>query len=137
MKRLTAISEMKFSIKKQPSIDDFIKRCSPNIQQIYRRTPMSKFDFNIEHGCSSVNILHIFRTPFSKNTSGGLPRSISTGWVNQFKLWFLFNSYWLLSLCCRPEQSHRDDSFSTSAKFWKNLYFLSPDMHTYVCVSGE
>ena len=24
------------------------------------------------HGCSHVNLLHIFRTPFPKNTSGGL-----------------------------------------------------------------
>ena len=24
------------------------------------------------HGCSPVNLLHIFRTPFPKNTSGGL-----------------------------------------------------------------
>ena len=43
---------------------------------------MSKCDFNkvarnfieivLWHGCSPVNLLHIFRTPFSKNTSGGL-----------------------------------------------------------------
>ena len=25
-----------------------------------------------QYGCSPVNLLHIFRTPFSKNTSGGL-----------------------------------------------------------------
>ena len=24
------------------------------------------------HGCSPVNLLHLFRTPFPKNTSGGL-----------------------------------------------------------------
>ena len=44
--------------------------------------PMSKCDFNkvvcnfieiaLWHGCSPVNLLHIFRTPFSKNTSGWL-----------------------------------------------------------------
>ena len=43
---------------------------------------MSKCDFNkvarnfieivLWHGCSPVNLLHIFRTPFPKNTSGGL-----------------------------------------------------------------
>ena len=43
---------------------------------------MPKYDFNkternfieitIPHGCSPVNLLHIFRTPFLKNTSGGL-----------------------------------------------------------------
>ena len=26
----------------------------------------------LRHGCSPVNLLHIFRTPFYKNTSGGL-----------------------------------------------------------------
>ena len=55
------------------------KRCSENMQQIYRRTPMPKFDFSkvakqlieiiLWHGCSTVNLLYIFRTPFPKNTS--------------------------------------------------------------------
>ena len=31
---------------KQPSRGAFIKRCSENMQQIYRRTPMPKCDFN-------------------------------------------------------------------------------------------
>ena len=36
---------------------------------------MSKCDFNkvanqLGHGCSPVNLLHIVRTPFLKNTSG-------------------------------------------------------------------
>ena len=43
---------------------------------------MSKCDFNkvasnfigitLWHGCSPVNLLHCFRTPFPKNTSGEL-----------------------------------------------------------------
>ena len=38
---------------------------------------MPKSDFNkvemtLRHGCSPVNLLHIFRTPFPKNTSGWL-----------------------------------------------------------------
>ena len=43
---------------------------------------MSKCDLNkvasnfveitLRHGCSSTNLLHIFRAPFYKNTSGGL-----------------------------------------------------------------
>ena len=57
---------------------DFIKvarkRCSENMQQIYRRTFMPKCDFNfieiaLRHGCSPVNLLHIFKTPFPRNTS--------------------------------------------------------------------
>ena len=69
-------------LKKQPSISNFIKRCSGNMQQIYGRTPMPRNDFNkvakhineitLRYGWSSVNLLHIFRTPFPKNTSGGL-----------------------------------------------------------------
>ena len=48
-------------------------------QQIYRRTPMLKCHFNkaasnfieitLRHGCSPVNLQHIFRTPFPKNTT--------------------------------------------------------------------
>ena len=48
------------------------------MQQIYKRTPMLQRDFNkvakqlkttLQHGCSSVNFLHIFRTTFLENTS--------------------------------------------------------------------
>ena len=63
------------------------QRHSENMQQIYRRTPMSKCDFNkvakqhmqsnfietaLRYGCSPVNLWHIFRTPFPNNTSGQL-----------------------------------------------------------------
>ena len=44
------------------------KRCAENMQQIYGRTPF--IEITLRHGCSSVNLLHIFRTPFLKNTSG-------------------------------------------------------------------
>ena len=30
----------------------------------------------LRHGCSPVNLLHFFRTPFFKNTSGGVLLSI-------------------------------------------------------------
>ena len=29
-------------------------------------------EITVPHGCSPLNLLHIFRTPFPKNTSGGL-----------------------------------------------------------------
>ena len=53
--------------------------CSENSQQIYRRIPILKCyllsNFKVEitlwYGCS-VNLLHIFRTPFYKNTYGRL-----------------------------------------------------------------
>ena len=62
--------------QKQLSRGVVSKRCSENMQHIYRRTPMPKCDFNkvaeqlywneitLRHGCSPVNLLHIFRTLF-------------------------------------------------------------------------
>ena len=60
--------------QKQPPRDVPRKRFSDNMQQMYGRTRMAKCDFNkvTLHGCSPVNLLHIFRTPFLKNTSGWL-----------------------------------------------------------------
>ena len=60
-----------------------LKRCSENIQQIYRRTLMSKCDFNkvplqspfelaLRHGCSPVNLLHISEHLFLRTPPGGL-----------------------------------------------------------------
>ena len=58
-----------------------MKRCSKNMQQIYSRTPIPKCDFNKVAkqvtGCSPVNLLHIFRIPFSKNNAGGLLLKVS------------------------------------------------------------
>ena len=57
------------------------ERCSENMQQIYRRIPMPKCDFSkaalqIYWNHTSAWVfsckLHIFRTPFSKNTPDGL-----------------------------------------------------------------
>ena len=63
--------------QKQSHRDVLKKRCSENMQQIYRRTSMPKLQSNfieiaLRHGCSPVNLLHIFRTPFPRNTSGWL-----------------------------------------------------------------
>ena len=42
------------------------------MQQIYRRTPMPFIEITLRRGFSPVNLLHISRTPFYKETSGGL-----------------------------------------------------------------
>ena len=44
------------------------------MQQIYRRIKLlcNFIEIALRHGCSHVNLLHIFRTPFPKNTSGRL-----------------------------------------------------------------
>ena len=74
------------SLQKQPPRGALWKRCSENMQQIYRRTSMAKCNFNklllnfieitLRHKCSPVNLLHIFRTPFLKNTSEWLLQSL-------------------------------------------------------------
>ena len=67
-------------LQKQPPGSVLRKTPSENMQQIYRRRSMQKCDFNnvvlhfieitLQHGCSPVNLLHFFRTPLSRNTSG-------------------------------------------------------------------
>ena len=64
--------------QKQPCRGVLRKRCSEDMQQIYKRTPMPKCEkIAFRHGCSPVNLLHIFRTSFAKNTSGRLPLKTS------------------------------------------------------------
>ena len=63
-----------------------------NLQQIYWRTTIPKYDFNkvfcnfieitLWHGYSTVNLVHIFRTPFLKNTSEQLL-------LQKYKLYFV------------------------------------------------
>ena len=49
------------------------KRCYENMLQIYREHPyrsvISVIEITLWHGCSPVNLLHIFRAPSYKNTS--------------------------------------------------------------------
>ena len=61
-----------FNSQKQPFKGVFRKRCFENMQQIYRRTAMPKqlIEDALRHWCSPVNLLHIFRVPSPKNTSG-------------------------------------------------------------------
>ena len=58
------------------------KRCSKNMQQIYRTNPWRSVisikllynftEITLRHRCSPVNKLHIFRTSFPRNTFGWL-----------------------------------------------------------------
>ena len=73
--------------QKQTSRGAFKKRCSENIQQIYKRTPMSKLlcnftEITLRLGCSPLNLLYIFRTPPRKKTSGVLPLDIIKTYEN-------------------------------------------------------
>ena len=65
-------------LQKQPSRRVLRERCPENMEQISSRTPILKFkqsnfiEITLQHRCSPVYLLHIFRTPFPKDTSGGL-----------------------------------------------------------------
>ena len=80
--RLKELIQWKTVLQKQPYRGVLKKRRSDNLQQIYRRKPMPKwisvkmlwnfFEIPLQHGCFPVRLLHIFRTPFPKNTFEGL-----------------------------------------------------------------
>ena len=44
----------------------------------FNKIACSFHEIALRHGCSPVNLLHIFRTPFLTNTSGGLLLSLKT-----------------------------------------------------------
>ena len=75
----------------------FYHSMSPDIQEC-------KYQIILLHGCSPVNVLHIFRTPFFKNTSGWLLLSnvsfrISTGKLFETKAYLVlkFEIYFSVS----------------------------------------
>ena len=39
---------------------------------LQRKIQSNFIEITLRHGCSPVNLLHFFRTPFHKNISGGL-----------------------------------------------------------------
>ena len=73
---------------------------------------MSKGNFNkveitLRHGCSPVNLLHIFRTTFPKNTSGGLllhilfvkPTMKLDKWYKSYEIWYSSDMMWVKKSC--------------------------------------
>ena len=54
--------------QKQSSRGVFRKSCSENMQQLL----CNFIEITLRRGCSPLNLLHIFRTTFPKNTSGWL-----------------------------------------------------------------
>ena len=64
------------SFQKQPSRDALRKSCSKNMQQIYRRTPMGKCDFNkvamqvnyVNNASQLCKFLNLMYLKFSENS---------------------------------------------------------------------
>ena len=88
-KKTNAIWEnLRNILQKQPSRGVLREKSSENMQQItgerpYRSVISIKLLCNftettLRHGCSPVNLQHIFSTPTYKNTYGGLLITIST-----------------------------------------------------------
>ena len=74
------------NIQKQPSRVVPRKRCSGNMHLQYA--------FTLRLGCSPVNLLYIFRTPFTKNNSGRLSLNIfSSGRSFYFEISSLLKTY--------------------------------------------
>ena len=80
------LSFQSIAIQKQPCSDVLKKRCSKNMQQIYRRTHMPNSNFNnvavqLYWSCTlawvvSCKFAAYFQNTFTKNISGGLVLAI-------------------------------------------------------------
>ena len=55
------------------SFKNLFCKCAANLQEeINTEVRFQKSCVALLHGCSAINLLQIYRTPFQKNTSGGL-----------------------------------------------------------------
>ena len=54
-------------------------------------------EITLRHGCSPINLLHIFRTSFPKNTSGWLLLNVVVKWLSSM--------VWLIK-CCKIQQNN-------------------------------
>ena len=50
-------------------VKNYLNSCN---QRLFLKLQSNFIEITLQHGCSPVNLLYIFRTPFSKNTSGWL-----------------------------------------------------------------
>ena len=131
--RLCLLTLQRNPYQKQSSRGVLRKSCSENIQQIYKKTPMPKAHFGItlRHGCFSVNLLHIFRTPFPKNTSGRrlLPYLTSTalGILSSFfatvNLYIIHKAFKLTSPSI--------NKFKVYSNYWETLKQIKCKCHYY------
>ena len=90
--------------------------------------------------CSSVNLLHIFKTPFTKNTSGALLLNFEiVGCLFKWafsSLYVKFETLWILSSLTAffKKGSKNSTQFSIG---WDNFIFLSQIFSSYFLKTAE
>ena len=113
----------------------FIDR--PCRSMISTRSLHNFIEITLQHECSPVNVLHIFRTPFPKNTSGWLLLNLLL-YFNAFKLQISYVVHYYLSFTkssyllqhnlgifcqkCPKTNFHSNYSALSIYFFKKNLY---------------
>ena len=138
-----------------------LKICSKFTGEHPRRSAISIkllcnfIEITLRHGCSPVNLLHIFRTPFLKNTSGWLLLYISIisgtmkehndkickeqvvegGWRNLVLDW---NGNWVAGagrrqpyinpcqICCKPLNDKKCEAHDLQGLF-ENIFYMNFD----------
>ena len=79
--KMTVIAQFEKNRSSPPEADlgkDVLKICSkftgehPCVTVNSIKLLCNVIEITLQHGCSPVNLLHIFRAPFPRNTSGGL-----------------------------------------------------------------
>ena len=104
------------TFQKHPSRCVPIRRCSEDMQQIYRRTTYRSvilikmicnfIEITLRHGCSPLNLLHIFRTPFYKNIYRGLLLNLCC-----YEEWSANETMWWMIKAKYNIQSHKENIF--------------------------
>ena len=97
---INKVANQTYYTKMKFSIEDFFSKCD-QIRSFLRiwwhllkKSLMEDLIFcavyieiTLRHGCSTVDLLHIFRKPFPKNTSGGLVFLNQITWnINKIKI---------------------------------------------------
>ena len=117
-------------IQKQSSIVFLIKRCSEKMQ-IFQENTQTEVQFQwsckaqvkvtLRHWCSTLNFLLIFRTPFLKNTCGGLFLPFKFYSKNQMSIYFKLAFAILLKNA--DVRKHFADNTQFLNSFWKLAIF--------------
>ena len=76
-------------------------------------------EITLRHGCSPVNLLHIFKTPFTKNTSGWLlfevkPHDLHNNYLKSIKLEAAIHRFSAKSYSGKFRKIHGKTSMSMS-----------------------